>query len=174
MSQSEAYLGEIRIFAGTFAPVDWSFCDGQLLAIVGNEGLFSLLGTNYGGDGRTSFGLPDLRGRLPMHFGDGTGLTLRALGQRFGSENVTLAENEIPLHTHTVRGSTSNTTSQSPAGAVTGTTPDDFYASTGGPQNNPLAGMIQEAGASQPHNNLMPFAVLNFIICIKGIYPQRS
>jgi microcystin-dependent protein len=168
---ADAFVAEIRIFAGNFAPKGWAFCNGQLLPISQNTALFSLLGTFYGGDGQSTFGLPDLRGCSPMHPGQGPGLTLRSLGERGGEESVTLNLNQMPAHSHQLTASTSAST-PSPANSVPGAGSKIY-----GPANNlvPMAGTaVSSAGGSQPHDNRQPYLVLNFIIALQGIYPARS
>jgi microcystin-dependent protein len=124
---SEPYVGEIRMFAGNFAPRGWAFCDGQLLAVAQNDALFSLLGTIYGGDGRTTFGLPDLRGRVPIHAGSGPGLSPRRLGEKGGQEDVTLSLNELPQHDHMLIGSNTDASTDEPAGLMPGKAGEDIY-----------------------------------------------
>ena len=172
---SDPYIGEIRMFAGNFAPKNWALCDGQILAVAEHTALFSLLGAAYGGDGRTSFGLPDLRGRLPMHFGQGSGLTPRALGQRFGSETVTLTDATVPPHNHFFMASEAEATDGLVSGNILGTTPDgdNFYIDSG-TMVNLLPETIQSAGGGKAHPNLMPFLCINFIISLKGQYPPRN
>lgn len=170
---SEPYVGEIRMFAGNFAPRGWALCDGQLLAVSQNDALFSLLGTIYGGDGRTTFGLPDLRGRLPMHAGDGPGLSQRRLGAKGGAESVTLNVNQLPSHTHQLKASDNVAGRTDPANNVLGrSTNIDLY--TGDPPDvNAAATAIGAVGGSQSHSNLMPFLCINFILALFGIYPPR-
>ena len=169
---SDPFIAEIKIFAGNFAPRGYAFCDGQLLQIAQNTALFSLVGTTYGGDGRVTFGIPDLQGRAPMHPGNGPGLTSRRLGNRAGVERVILTEAQMAAHTHSVRGENSADTGD-PAGAVFGITENPAY---GAAQN--LVSMANEAieptGGNQPHENMQPFRVLNFIIALVGLYPSRS
>lgn len=169
---SEPFVGEIRMFAGNFAPRGWALCDGQLLAISQNDALFSLLGTIYGGDGRTTFSLPDLRGRLALHAGTGPGLSERRLGSRGGEERHTLTANEIPRHNHGVQANSNPATADNPVGNV--------FADTGGHNSynsatpNVSMGLASSnAGGSQSHNNLMPFQCINYIISLFGIYPSR-
>ncbi len=176
---SEPFTAEIRIFAGNFAPRGWAFCDGQLLPIAQNTALFSLIGTTYGGDGRTTTALPNLQGRAPMHPGRGPGLTARRLGQKVGVETVTLTEAQIPAHSHTVRATT---TPPPPAS----TTPSNTtaLARSGGGQiyqtdtSSNLVDMASETlsttGGGQAHTNLQPFLTLNFIIALVGLYPSRG
>ena len=173
---SEPYVGEIRMFAGNFAPRGWAFCDGQLLAVSQNDALFSLLGTIYGGDGRTTFGLPDLRGRVPIHQGSGPGLSPRRLGSRGGAENETLTVNQLPSHTHPLQATQSLANNQSPSGrALAPTTAIDFYIddlNAFDPQNM-SSSAITGVGGSRSHTNLQPFLCIHFIIALFGIYPSR-
>ena len=171
---SEPFLAEIRIFAGNFAPRNWAFCNGQLLPISQNTALFSLIGTTYGGDGRTTTALPDLRGRLPMHPGNGPGLTQRRLGQRGGSETVTLTESQTPSHAHTATALDRVARTSRPdgnrraAGRAVGQYVDAGAGSAAG--MTPLG----PTGGGQEHNNLMPYLALNYIIALIGQYPARN
>jgi microcystin-dependent protein len=172
---SEPFIAEVRIFAGNFAPRNWAFCDGQLLPISQNTALFSLIGTTYGGDGRTTTALPNLQGRAPMHPGRGPGLTSRRLGERGGVTTVALTEAQMPNHNHAMRAS-------SAPGELSEPTNQSALARTGGgsaygPATNlvPLADtVLPPAGGSQSHNNLQPFLAINFIIALFGLYPSRS
>jgi microcystin-dependent protein len=176
---SEPFLGEIRMFGGNFAPRGWAFCNGQLLSIAQNTALFSLLGTTYGGDGRTTFALPDLRGRAPMHWGQGPGLTNRMLGEAAGVENVTLLSTQMPAHVHAIGAFNGAGDQSSPAGNVpamllnqqTGQN-ENLYAST----PNTQLGLQGEStvGGNQPHENMQPYLVVTFIIALEGIFPSRS
>jgi microcystin-dependent protein len=167
-------IGEIVLFAGNFAPRGWAFCDGQLLAVTQYTALFSILGTTYGGDGRTTFALPDLRGRVPIHPGSGPGLSSRQLGQTGGSEQVTLAEAQMPGHSHAVSASSVDGGSDSPSARLParpasgipqyGSTPDTVMASN----------TVQPSGGGQPHENMPPFLGLNYIIALEGIFPSRN
>lgn len=170
---SEPFVGEIRMFAGNFAPRGWAFCDGQLLAVSQNDALFSLLGTIYGGDGRTTFGLPDMRGRIPIHAGSGPGLSPRRLGAKGGAENVTLTVNQLPSHTHTMSASSATGTDPNPANEVLSeSTLDRIYGD--GPVDEYLtARSVTSVGGSRSHTNLQPFLCINFIIALFGIYPSR-
>ena len=173
---SEPFVGEIRMFAGNFAPRGWAFCDGQLLSISQNDALFSLLGTLYGGDGRTTFGLPDLRGRIPVHAGSGPGLTTRYLGANGGTENETLIVNQLPVHNHAPRAVDTPGTSSSPENAVWAAAPQGaFYvtgdANPGATMNSQIATQI---GGSQSHTNMQPYLCIHFIIALVGIYPSRN
>jgi len=181
---ADSFLGEIRMFAGTYAPRGWAFCNGQLMDISQNAALFSLLGTTYGGDGRTTFGLPDLRGRAAIHFGNGPGLNNYRQGQRGGAETITLAEAQMPSHAHTVSAEVKavnvggnqstpggHTWAADPRGATniySDATPDtDMNAGS-------VAGTAQNAGGSQAHENRPPYLAINFIISLAGMYPSRS
>jgi microcystin-dependent protein len=170
---AEPFIGEIKMFAGTFAPRNWAFCDGQLLSVSGSDALFSLLGTIYGGDGRTTFGLPDFRGRLPLHMGTGAGLTPRPIGQRAGFERVTLTGNQLPSHGHTLNATNETADSQAAAGLLRGQTTDDTYSTIDSTLTMP-ASSTSAAGGSQSHDNVQPFLCINFIIALVGIYPSRS
>jgi len=170
---SEPFVGEIRMFAGNFAPRGWAFCDGQLLAVSQNDALFSLLGTIYGGDGRTTFGLPDLRGRIPLHQGSGPGLSERRLGSKGGEEKVTLTTNQLASHSHDWNANTADANSPKPQGTVLAAgTPRLFNPVD---QNTDLASTtLANTGGSQSHTNLMPTLCINFIIALVGIYPSRQ
>ncbi len=174
----DPFLGEIRLFAGNFAPRGWAFCGGQLLSISQNTALFSLLGTSYGGDGRTTFGLPDLRGRVPVHEGQGPGLTRRDLGEQSGSETVTLLATELPAHTHALAATTSNATSQVARGNLPAFTYTDavttLYANEDGGSVAMAPGAIAPSGSGLPHDNRMPTLALNFIIALQGVFPSRE
>jgi microcystin-dependent protein len=172
---SEPFVGEIRMFAGNFAPRGYAFCDGQLLAISQNDALFSLLGTIYGGDGRTTFGLPDLKGRVPVHAGQGPGLSERRLGSKSGTENETLTINQIPSHTHALQGSSDPASTDDPTGKVLATsTANLFYSTTAAADTAMNSQVIANAGQSRSHTNIMPFLCINFIIALAGIYPSRN
>jgi len=171
---AEPFVGEIRMFAGNFAPRGWAFCSGQLLAVSQNDALFSLFGTLYGGDGRTTFGLPDLRGRIPIHAGQGPGLSPRSLGSKSGGEKVTLTTNQLPSHTHPVKGTNDAGNSTEPAGRLpASSTTIDLYVSTA-PTVDFNAAAVPGVGGSQSHSNLMPFLCINFIVALFGIYPSRQ
>lgn len=171
----DPFVAEIRIFPFNFAPKGWAFCNGQLLPISQNTALFSLLGTTYGGDGKSNFALPDLQGSVPMHPGQGPGLSLHDLGETGGSETVTLLQSEIPAHVHAIQASNQDATDQSPVGELYagGTGGIAMYATPGAvTQLSPNA--LQPAGGSQPHNNMQPYLTLNFNIALQGIFPPRS
>ncbi len=171
---SEPFVAEIRIFAGNFAPRSWAFCNGQLLPVSQNTALFSLIGTTYGGDGRTTTALPNLKGRAPMHPGHGPGLTARRLGQRGGSEMVSVSEAQMPNHTHSWMTAADPADLQSPSSNRSMTRSSiDAYANAA--NLTPLADQMgQNSGGSQPHNNMQPFMAINFIIALVGLYPSRS
>lgn len=173
---SEPFVGEIRMFAGNFAPRGWAFCDGQLLAVSQNDALFSLLGTIYGGDGRTTFGLPDMRGRLPIHAGQGPGLSERRLGAKGGAEQVTLTVNQLPSHSHSLEAAGEAGTEASPqnntlARAAAGN--PYFSPAIGAPVTSMAPTSITDTGGSRSHTNLMPYLCVHFIIALVGIYPSR-
>lgn len=171
---SEPFVGEIRMFAGNFAPRGWAFCDGQLLAVSQNDALFSLLGTIYGGDGRTTFGLPDVRGRVPIHAGSGPGLSPRRLGAKGGAEKVTLTVNQLPSHGHTMRAVTGFADRSSPQGAVLAASATTDIYNTEGVDSNLNSAAVSSVGGSRSHTNLQPFLCINFIIALFGIYPSRQ
>jgi microcystin-dependent protein len=168
----DPYIAEIRMFAGNFAPRGWAFCNGQILSIAQNTALFSLLGTTYGGNGQTTFALPDLQGRLPMHPGNGAGLTPRSLGEVSGVETVTLILNQIPQHTHQAKASTEDANSATPLNATWGLASEQLYRVDAGVTMAPNA--LALVGSGQPHNNLQPYLVINFIIALQGVYPPRG
>lgn len=174
---SDGFLGEIRMFSGNFAPVKWAQCDGQYLSVSENEALFSLLDTTFGGDGRTNFALPDFRGRIPMHCGQGPGIS-RSYGQgeRGGVETVTLTSAQMPQHAHLVAVNSSDGTSDDPTGSVFANSDNDkaMLYNQEAPDVALSSTSLLATGGSQSHNNMMPFLVLNFVICINGIYPSRN
>lgn len=173
---SDQFVAEIRIFPFFFAPTGWAFCDGQLMPISQNTALFSLLGTVYGGDGKSTFALPDMQGNAPMQPGQGQGLSLRDLGEMSGVESITLLQSEIPVHTHSV-------TNMSDAGTLQAPGPDRILARSAGAnayQTNTLANLqmmapqsLALAGGGLPHNNMQPYLTLNFCIALQGVFPQR-
>ena len=168
---SEPFLGEIKLFAGNFDPPGWMACDGRLLAIRDNVSLFEVLGNSFGGDGRTTFGLPDLRGRVPMGVGAGSGLTNRKLGQKPGAEVVILDVTQMPAHDHTLRGTNSSATQTQPAGNILAraSTPQYLNASTSVVMGSDSIGAT---GSNAPHANVQPSTVLRFIIAIAGKNPR--
>lgn len=171
---SEPFVGEIRMFAGNFAPRAWAFCDGQLLAVSQNDALFSLLGTIYGGDGRTTFGLPDVRGRVPLHHGTGPGLSQRRLGSKGGLENETLTVNQLASHSHDFNANTVLATEQVPADKVVAQGSGVNFYRTENQTESMASSMIGHAGGSRSHSNMMPTLCINFIIALFGIYPSRQ
>lgn len=178
---ADAYLGEIRIFAGNFAPKGWALCNGQILPLSQYTALFSILGVQYGGDGKTNFALPNLNGRVPIGQGAGPGLTPRAVGETVGSATVTLLTTEMPAHTHAPMGNTQLGSTVDPTNAVWGEfgvggrggiTPVNLFNPTPDTLMSPLA--VNVSGGSQPHNNMQPYLAMNFIICLDGEFPPRS
>jgi microcystin-dependent protein len=170
---AEPYLGEIQMFGGNFAPRGWMFCNGQLLPIQNNEALFALIGTTYGGDGTTTFALPDLRGRAPIHQGFGGGASY-VIGQAAGTETVTLLASDMPAHTHGLQASTAPATSTDPAGrSLASSTALDAYTSSGDALVAMNVAAIGNAGNGLPHENMAPYVAINFIIALEGIFPSR-
>ena len=173
---SEPYLGEIRLVGFNYEPEGWAFCDGRLLPIAQYDALFALIGTTYGGDGQTTFALPDLRGRTPIHMGQGNGLSNRTIGQNGGAETVTLSMNELPVHSHAAQAFEGSGTSSNPSGAVwAGVSSGAIYRVDDGSTlaaMNP--GAVSPVGGSQPHDNLQPYLCVNFIIALDGVFPTQS
>jgi len=170
---AEPFVGEIRMFAGNFAPRGWAFCDGQLLAVSQNDTLFSLLGTIYGGDGRTTFGLPDMRGRVPIHAGEGPGLSARRLGSKGGTEKVTLTVNQMPSHSHPANSANENADNRLPEGQLPAIAQGDLYASRPGGVQSFSAQAITSTGGSRSHTNEQPFLCVHFIMALFGIFPSQ-
>jgi microcystin-dependent protein len=174
---SDQFVAEIRIFPFNFPPKGWAFCDGQLLPLSQNTALFSLLGTTYGGDGKSNFALPDMQGSSPMHPGQGPGLSLHDLGETSGTQFVTLLESEIPAHSHSWKAANSDSNSQSPAanlmaGGIGGIA---MYAPSNVGSVTQLAFQsLVPAGGSLPHNNMQPYLTLNFCIALQGVFPPRG
>ncbi|MFC4214700.1 phage tail protein [Pseudophaeobacter arcticus] len=169
---SEPFLAEVRMVGFNFAPRGWAFLDGQILPINQNQSLYSLLGTTYGGDGRTTFALPELRGRTPMHVGDG-----HSLGQKSGQETHTLTVTEMPAHNHGIKAAQSPASTDNPTGAVFAqeVQPDFVYRDFAAPSATPLrSGTLTNAGGSQAHNNMQPYITLNFCIALQGLFPSRN
>lgn len=165
---SEPYIGEIRMFGGNFAPLGWALCNGQIMSIAENETLFMLLGTTYGGDGQTTFGLPDLRGRIPMHIS-----STHPIGEKAGSETVTLLSNQMPVHTHMVSADAGAATQPGPGNGVWAPAALSIYAAASANATmSPQA--ISASGGSQPHDNMMPSLAINFIIALEGLYPPQN
>lgn len=169
---SEPYIAQIRMFAGNFAPRDHALCNGALLQVAQNTALFSILGVTFGGDGRTTFGLPDLASRAPMHQGRGPGLTSRRLGERVGSETVTLSAAQLPNHTHALRAAGDVPTGSAPAGQALASA--TVYAAGASGDATFDAATIGSAGGGAAHDNVQPFRAINFIIALNGIYPSRD
>jgi microcystin-dependent protein len=165
---SQPFIGEIRLFAGNFAPSGWSFCNGAVMAISQNETLFNLIGNTYGGDGQNTFALPDLRSRVPVHQGNGFVLT-----QNGGTETVILGINQVPPHTHPPQASPGGGTSNNPAGKVWANWTGNQYSDqgAGSPMN---AGVIGSTGNNQPHDNMLPYLAINFIISLFGVFPSQG
>lgn len=163
---SEAYVGEIRVFAGNFAPYGWALCNGQLLAIAENEALFTLIGTTYGGDGQTNFALPDLQGRAPIHIS-----STHPLGQKAGTETVTLSAAQMPVHTHIANANPNTAESGSPANNVWAKSTMTSFTSNA-PDKAMSPNSVQAVGGSQPHENMMPSLAITYIICLYGVYPS--
>ena len=173
---ADPFVAEIRIFPFNFAPKGWAFCDGQILPLSQNTALFSLLGTTYGGDGKSNFALPNMQGNAPMHPGQWPGLSLHDLGETGGSETVTLLESEIPAHSHSLMGSTTTATKSLATGNSfakgSGITP--YLAPAGAPLVSMADQSITPAGGDQPHNNMQPYLTLNFCIALQGVFPPRT
>jgi microcystin-dependent protein len=169
----DPFLAEIRIFPFNFAPKGWAFCDGQLLPLSQNTALFSLLGTNYGGDGRSNFALPDLQGNAALHPGPGPGLSQRFLGETGGADNLTLLSSEMPSHNHSMTAQTvdqGDTRIPDPTVNLANT---QMYIASGSQQASLDPSALSIAGNTLPHNNLMPYLTLNFNIALQGVFPQR-
>lgn len=175
---SEPFVAEIRMFGGNFAPRGYAFCSGQILPIAQNTALFSLLGTTYGGNGTTNFALPDLRGRAPMHPGNGAGLTPRVLGEVGGENNVTLLSTGMPSHSHSISGAViaNSNPGETPASNTlfTNASPNQLYGTVLGTPVGLAPQSITLTGGSQPHNNTQPYLALSFIIALQGIFPSRN
>ena len=175
---STPYLGEIRLLPYTFAPVGWADCDGSMLSINDNQALFALIGTTYGGDGQITFGLPDLRGRVPLHQGQGQGLSVRVIGEIAGYESVSLTANQLPAHTHSFSATSAAANATAPGGNVQlgALSGDVMYTSdiTGSASVSPAPTMISSAGNSAPHDNTMPTLTVRFCIATQGIFPTQS
>lgn len=170
---ADPFVAEIRILPFNFAPKGWAFCDGQLLPLSQNTALFSLVGTTYGGDGKSTFALPNLQGRAPMHPGQGPGLSLRDLGEVGGAESVTLLVSEMPVHNHGVNMSLRPADNLNPAGLALGTG-NNIYVSPVANLGSANPQTLAPAGGGLPHNNMQPYLTVNFCIALQGIFPQRS
>jgi microcystin-dependent protein len=175
---ADPFVAEIRIFPFNFAPKGWAFCDGQLLPLSQNTALFSLLGTTYGGDGKSTFALPDLQGRAPMHPRQGPGLSLHDLGETGGTETVSLLQSEIPAHSHALTASQGDGLERTPSAGGTGqllaTGIGISQYQTPGAQTDLNAAVVAPTGGSQPHNNMQPYLTFNFNIALQGVYPPRT
>lgn len=174
---ADPFVAEIRIVGFNFAPKGWAFCNGQILPISQNTALFSLLGTTYGGDGKSTFALPNLQGSTAMHPGQGPGLSLRDLGQQGGSQTVTLLESEIPAHTHTLNANAlpgSASLASSTQGLSRSAGGSAYKQAAFGATTNLAFETIAPAGSSQPHNNMMPYLTMNYIIALQGVFPPRG
>ena len=175
---AQPYIGELRMFAGSFAPAGWAFCNGQLIPISENDALFTLIGTTYGGDGQETFALPNLQSRVPIHMGAGPDGVTYQLAEAAGTESVTLSTQQIPVHNHAPVGSANPASQQSPAGAVlaNATSPTAGILTYGSdtpfvPMNNQS---IAPTGGSQPHENMQPYLVYSYIISLFGLFPQQT
>lgn len=169
---SNPFVAEVRIVGFNFAPTGWAFCNGQMLLLSQNTALFSLLGTTYGGDGRTTFALPDLQGRMPMQPGQGPGLSSHVLGETGGSDSVALLVSQIPVHNHTVQSAAGSVTDK-PAGAALGSASNLPYLNAV-PDTTMAGSALVPVGSSAPHNNMPPYLALNFIIALQGVFPPRT
>jgi microcystin-dependent protein len=165
---SSPFIGEIRMFAGNFAPVGWAFCNGALIPISENDALFNLIGTTYGGDGQNTFALPDLQSRVPIHVGPGF-----ALGQSGGVESVTLTTSQIPAHSHVPQANSGAGTQSGPGGGVWALSGTNIYSDVA-PANAMAPQALGSAGGSQPHDNMVPFLVVNFILSLFGVFPSQT
>ncbi|HEY7770315.1 phage tail protein [Longimicrobium sp.] len=170
---SDQFVAEIRIFPFNFAPTGWAFCDGQLMPISQNTALFALLGTVYGGDGKSTFALPDLQGAAPMQPGQGQGLSLRDLGEMSGVESISLLVSEIPVHTHTLMGSNSPGDNPLPTNNAIARYSNAYQSNTAANLTQMAFQALPPAGGGLPHNNMQPYLTLNFCIALQGIFPQR-
>lgn len=169
----QPYIGEIRMFAGNFAPVGWAFCDGQAIPISENDALFTLIGTTYGGDGQETFQLPDLRGRLPMHQGTGRFGTTYQIGEMSGTESVSLTVQQIPSHNHGFLANNVIANSSSPNNSVVGVSSAAFTFLAEAP-SSPMKPMVSPTGNNQPHENMQPYLCVSFIISLYGIFPSQT
>jgi microcystin-dependent protein len=171
---ADPFVAEIRIFPFNFAPKGWAWCDGQLMPLSQNTALFSLLGTTYGGNGKSNFALPDLQGRAPMHPGQGPGLSAHVLGETGGSETVSLLESEIPAHSHSMRAAAEAGEENDPAGAALGVTIGNTLYNNGATLAALAPEALAPAGGDQPHNNLQPYLTFYFCIALQGVFPPRT
>ena len=171
---NDPFIGEVQWFAGNFAPRGWALCDGQLLPINNHQSLFSILGTTYGGDGRTTFALPDVRGRVMIHEGNGPGLTERRLGAKTGAETETLTVDQMPDHTHTLRASGGDANSRTPTNNLLSSPARTRIYDSGNTNTNMDETSITPTGGSTSHNNMQPYTTLNCIIALVGTFPSRN
>ena len=172
---AQPYIGEIRMFGGTFIPAGWTFCDGRLLPISEYETFFNLIGTTYGGDGQETFAVPDLQGRVPVHMGQGPGITQNyVIGELAGVEEVTLNEAQLPRHSHAMLASTGPGGSANPEGNVIGSPPAVTIFKRETPEKAMAASMVLPVGGSQPHENRMPYLTITYIISLFGLYPSPT
>ena len=171
---SNPFIGEIRMVGCNFAPRGFAFCAGQLQSIAQNSALFALVGTTWGGDGQTTFGLPDMRGRLPISQGQGPGLSTRVMGERAGAESVTLSTAQIPAHSHTVSAASGGARSANPSGNLLGSGEADMYTHDSLNAVSMSANVIAQSGGNQPHDNMQPFLGINFVIALEGVFPSRN
>ncbi len=172
---SQPFIGEIRMFGGNFAPLGWAFCAGQLVPISENDALFNLIGTTFGGDGQETFGLPNLQSRIPVHAGQGPNISQNyQLGEMAGVESVTITIPQLPIHNHAVMASTATASNPNPDGNILATSPtiESYVIDVAGPALAPNT--VQFVGGSQPHDNMMPFLCINFIISLYGIFPTQN
>ena len=170
---STPFIGTVRMFGGNFAPIGHALCNGQIMAISQNSALFALIGTTYGGDGQVTFGLPDLRGRVPIHQGQGSGLSNYVIGQVSGTESVTLISSQMPTHTHPMTANSNNGDTSSPTNNFFAASGSSIYSNAvpNAPMNPQSTSL---AGGNQPHDNMLPFQVINFIIALEGIFPTQN
>ena len=177
---STPYLGQVYLFAGNFAPRNYAYCSGQLMNISQNSALFSLLGTYYGGNGTSTFGLPDLRGRIPVGQGQGPGLSNYTMGQQFGTENVTITQQTLPAHNHMLTVTNLAAGAATPVNHIPAAVTSPFlemWVSDANKTGNPIAMLptaLSQAGSSQPHNNVMPILAISMVIALQGIFPSRN
>ena len=171
---SDPFVGEIRMAGFNFAPRGWAFCNGAILSIAQNDVLFALIGTTYGGDGQTTFALPNLAGRLPLNQGQGPGLSARTMGEMGGFEEVTLTSQQIPIHSHVLAAASAGARASSAAGNLVASGETDIYSRDSGQPVALSPNQLGPAGGSQPHTNLQPALAVNFIIAFEGIFPSRN
>lgn len=175
---SDSFMGEIKMMATTFAPRQWAMCNGTMMAVNQNQPLFALIGAQYGGDARSSFALPDMRSRIPIHFGQGPGLQNYPLGAKTGVEVVTLQKSQIPAHTHSLQASNNSANTPAAIGNVLAKSPETETAYTSNAGTSPVqelsAMAVESAGDTKPHYNMMPYLAIHFVICLQGLFPSRN